>query len=229
MKFCDCQDLPVLSSAVALRYYYCCTDGSTSPGNCGYPLVLVLPFSNLKFHSWSSVAACTWLSSVYFKYPGPASCVANVSSCSRLKHTILFNLQFSSVLPSSPPPDLVSFDWKPVVHDEYTGSLQKNRETSIKSQWKNHRSFAVCLLIFRRHGGVLNWKDLHVLWINLMFLSCSGLEKWEYGHRGSGALTTWHPLSPKVGSNFADKRRLLGRIVRSRTQATELVRVVNIM
>jgi hypothetical protein len=36
-------------------------------------------------------------------------------------------------------------------------------------------------------------------------------------------LTTWHPLSIKVGTNFANKRRLLGQhsIVHSRTQATE--------
>jgi hypothetical protein len=28
----DSQDMLVLSSTVALRYYICCTDGSTSPG-----------------------------------------------------------------------------------------------------------------------------------------------------------------------------------------------------
>jgi hypothetical protein len=38
-----------------------------------------------------------------------------------------------------------------------------------------------------------------------------GLEIRDYGRRGSVALTTWHALCGKVATNFADKRRSLGR------------------
>jgi hypothetical protein len=37
------------------------------------------------------------------------------------------------------------------------------------------------------------------------------LESREYGRRVSVTLTTWHPPSSNVGTNFAGKRRPLGR------------------
>jgi hypothetical protein len=39
----------------------------------------------------------------------------------------------------------------------------------------------------------------------------AAVKKIELTAGGSVALTTLHPLSPKVGTNYADKRRSLGR------------------
>jgi hypothetical protein len=42
--------------------------------------------------------------------------------------------------------------------------------------------------------------------------SGSGLEIRDYGHRGSATLTKRHPsIRREVGTNFIDKRQLLGR------------------
>jgi hypothetical protein len=38
--YTDSQDMLVLSSAIASCYCKYCTDGSTSPGNYGYPIVI---------------------------------------------------------------------------------------------------------------------------------------------------------------------------------------------
>jgi hypothetical protein len=57
--------------------------------------------------------------------------------------------------------------------------------------------------------------------------SGSDLEIREFGRRDPRADRARH-LSTKAGTNFADKRRSLGRYVRSRTQTTEFFVVVTV-
>jgi hypothetical protein len=49
-----------------------------------------------------------------------------------------------------------------------------------------------------------------MLTIYMRYPTNFGLEIRECGHRDPSTLTTWHPISAKVGANFADKRRSLG-------------------
>jgi hypothetical protein len=51
--YTDSQDMLILSSTIALRYYNCCTDGSTSHGNYGYPLYIISTKSSTALNQYT--------------------------------------------------------------------------------------------------------------------------------------------------------------------------------
>jgi hypothetical protein len=62
--YTDFQDMLVLLSTVAARYYNCCTDGSTSSGNYGYqfyfpsPLTLIISIFPCPIYPFTSCRYC---------------------------------------------------------------------------------------------------------------------------------------------------------------------------
>jgi hypothetical protein len=70
-------------------------------------------------------------------------------------------------------------------------------------------------------NGVLSasWTQLRSYLEEKVAASVQKVENTAVGVRNADQ---WHSLSAKVGTNFADKQVSLGRIVRSRTQATKL-------
>jgi hypothetical protein len=60
-----------------------------------------------------------------------------------------------------------------------------------------------------------------IIWNNILYSLETRSIKSRLRPEGSITLTTWHPLSTTVDTNFVDKRRSLGRYSSLRTQAME--------
>jgi hypothetical protein len=61
-----------------------------------------------------------------------------------------------------------------------------------------------------KHTTILRWQNAEVLFINKAVGTDDGHSALKYKWL-SVTLTTWHTLYAEVGTNFADKRRSLGR------------------
>jgi hypothetical protein len=82
--YTDSQDMLVLSSIIASRYYNCCADSDTSPWNYGFPLYVHTEAENLQvcFNSFKKVTQ--WNSSEHrFPYRNPKARILCASLLNR--------------------------------------------------------------------------------------------------------------------------------------------------
>jgi hypothetical protein len=96
MLYIDFQNMLVLTFTVASRYYNCCTDGGTNPGNYGYPLISLCTYS---FQSFSTVQI---VSAVFFRIQSQGSPYGICSAHSGIKAVYLpntFDFFISAIIP----------------------------------------------------------------------------------------------------------------------------------